>query len=231
MVPFGRRTKRRIMKNNSSEYIILLHGMGRSKNSMKKVEKYFLRQGYNLLNIDYPSTKKSVEFLANTFLFNIISTHIDPSIKKIHFITHSLGGIIVRMYLQNHPIPDGSKIVMLAPPNHGSEVTDFLKNNIFYKYATGEAGQRLTTNNTSLPHQLAEIPYDVGIIAGNKTLEPWFSLLIDGENDGKVSTKSTQLKEMKDFIVVPHAHTFIMNFNEVHQQIHNFIKQSTFIHA
>ncbi len=230
MVLFGRKTNFCIMKSNSSECISLLHGMGRSKNLMKEVEKYFLKQGYKVLNIDYPSTTKSIEFLANTFLDNIISTQIGLSIKKIHFVTHSLGGIIVRMYLQTHNLTKGSKIVMLAPPNHGSEVTDFIKNNMFYKYTTGEAGQRLTTNSTSLPHQLAELPYDIGIIAGNKTLEPWFSLLFDGENDGKVSVKSTHLKEMKDFIVVPHAHTFIMSFNKVHRQIHNFLKHGVFIH-
>ena len=216
------------IKKIQSECIVLLHGMGRTKFSMRRVEKHFIEKGYEVFNADYPSTKLEIEELSNGFLSDLVSKLKKQPIKKLHFVTHSLGGIILRHYLQKNSLPDGSRVVMLAPPNKGSEVADFLKNNFLYKFSTGKAGQRLTTDKDSLPNNLKEIDCDVGIIAGSKSMEPWFSFLIHGLNDGKVSVENTKLLEMKDFISMPFSHTFIMDSKDVILQVEYFIKNGTF---
>jgi pimeloyl-ACP methyl ester carboxylesterase len=211
----------------NSECVIFLHGMGRSALSMRSIEKYLHERGYHTLNRDYPSTSYTIEQIANKSIPKLID-ECKTKASKIHFVTHSLGGIITRYYLQSNHLPKGSRIVMLSPPNKGSEIADRLRDSAWYKWLTGPSGQQLTTDADSVPNKLKPINYEVGIITGRRTLEPWFSQFIPGEDDGKVSVKRARLTEMTDFLVVDHAHTFIMNSNLVKEQVIHFLQNGYF---
>lgn len=228
---FPKKTLNSEQKNLNAECVILLHGMGRTRISMLNLEKNLSTSGYRVVNFGYPSTSESIEQLAKVKIPDAISQCHKISSSKIHFVTHSLGGVIIRQYLQSHVLPAGSRVVMLSPPNHGSEIPDHYKDASWYKWFTGPAGQQLTTGEDSLPNRLKPISVEVGVIAGTKTLDPWFSSRIPGEDDGKVSVESTRLDEMKDFLVVPHTHVFIMESSEVHRQIKNFLRHGEFNHS
>lgn len=218
-------------KGLHAECVILLHGMGRTRFSMFNLEEYLSRLDYRVVNFGYPSRRETIEQIAKVRIPGAVAQCQDTSIKKIHFVTHSLGGIVVRQYLQTHTLPVGSRVVMLSPPNHGSEIPDHYKEVFWYRWSTGPAGQQLMTTKDSLPNRLKPINVEVGVIAGTKSVEPWFSSQIPGKDDGKVSVKRTQLDEMKDFLVVPHTHTFIMQSPEVHRQIEKFLKHGKFDHG
>ncbi|NNF97561.1 MAG: alpha/beta fold hydrolase, partial [Halobacteria archaeon] len=115
------------------ETVILLHGMGRSRLSMALLAFGIRRRGFRTVNIDYPSTRKSIETLSEEYLAPAITACKEQGAAKIHIVPHSLGGIIARQYLQDHSLPEGSRIVMLSPPNKGSEVTDAFRNSLLYK--------------------------------------------------------------------------------------------------
>jgi len=210
------------------ECVILLHGLGRTKYSMTKIERRLKEEGYLVVNCDYPSTKKTIEELSRIHVSEAVKCCRNQSAKKIHFVTHSLGGILVRQYLQKNSIPDGGRVIMLSPPNKGSVIADRLKNNFLYKWITGPAGQQLGTGNKSVPNRLNPIEVEVGVITGNRSLEPWFSSMIPGDDDGKVSVKRAGLKEMNDFLVVESSHTFIMQNSEVIDQIVIYLKNGRF---
>jgi hypothetical protein len=210
------------------EFVILLHGMGRGPKSMQKLEKKLGEQGYLVLNQKYPSTQKEIEELVEEFVALQVESCLDDGAERIHFVTHSLGGILLRAYLQDHQLPEGSRVVMLSPPNKGSEVTDALKEWPVYRWLMGPAGQVLGTETHSLPNQLKKIDIEVGVIVGNKSIEPWFSRLIPGEDDGKVSVESARLDEMKDFLVVEESHPFIMRKKVVIDQVLAFLKNGFF---
>ena len=213
-----------------TECVILLHGMGRTSFSMRRLEKHLLKSNYTVVNFNYPSTSETIEHIAKFHIPAAITQCQHPSLKKIHFVTHSLGGIVVRQYLQTHTLPEGSRVVMLSPPNQGSEVADWLKPVSLYQWLTGPAGQQLTTDHDSLPNRLAPVHAEIGVIAGTKSIEPWFSWCMPGKNDGKVSVLRAKLKEMKDFLEVPHTHTFIMNASDVIEQVEHFLIHGTFSH-
>ena len=210
------------------ECVIVLHGMGRTKYAMRKVEQELREDGYTVWNQSYPSTKKSIEDLANEHISKGLMVCRRAGARKIHFVTHSLGGILVRYYLQDNPIENLDKIVMLSPPNKGSEIADNLRDLKVYQWMMGPAGQQLGTGANSLPNTLSKIDATIGIITGKSSSDPWFSPFIPGEDDGKVSVQSAKLEEMSDFLVVEAGHTFIMSNRSVLEQIRYFLKKGTF---
>ncbi len=214
--------------HRNKEYVILLHGMARTKFSMGKLESRLAGQGYQVVNDGYPSTRKPVEKIASKYLGPMVSKCKAAGAKKIHIVTHSLGGIVTRQYLQDHTLPKGSRIVMISPPNQGSELADALRHLWLYKWLNGPAGQALGTEPESLPNSLKPLDAEIGIITGNRSFNPLFSWLIPGEDDGKVSVERAKLAEMTDFLVVSSSHTFIMRHPDVLDQVVCFLENGKF---
>lgn len=215
----------------ATDCVILLHGMGRSSASMKQIETALHGEGYVVINVDYPSTAHSIEFLSTNFVPPAITQCQSSGADTINFVTHSLGGILVRYLLQNYHIEGLGKIIMLSPPNHGSEVADALKDWAPYNWAMGPPGQQLGTGADDLAKSLKPIPGDIGIITGEVSYDPWFSGILPGQDDGKVTVESAKLDEMKDFLIVESGHTFIMNSDSVIAQILYFLNNGHFDRA
>ncbi len=216
-------------KNDMDAFVILLHGMGRTHRSMATMAKHLANKGYRVVNLDYPSTRASIETLSLGIVAETVQRcRLERPSAPIHFVTHSLGGILVRQYLQAHGLPPVSRVVMLSPPNQGSEIADLMKDNFLYRWIMGPAGQQLGTGTDAVSHRLGPVDVPVGIITGDSTLEPWFSSRVPGPDDGKVSVERARLAEMTDFLVVHKSHGFIMNDPEVIDQAAHFLEHGRF---
>lgn len=214
--------------DTDSEAIILLHGLSRTGRSMNKASRRLAEFGYKMINLDYPSRHHDIRFLALKYIGQALSECDSEKVKRIHFMTHSLGGILVRYYLSINTIEKLGRVVMLAPPNQGSEIVDKLGAWRLFKVFNGLAGLQLGTDLASVPNNLGVLNFQAGIIAGDKTINPFLSLLIPGANDGKVSVNRSQAEGMRDFIVVPSPHPFIMQSDYVIQQALYFIQKGQF---
>ena len=216
--------------NGSSlgDYVILLHGLGRTRLSMSRIERVLQRENYRVINVSYDSTRISVEAAAGKTLSKILGEQVIDSSVRVHFVTHSLGGIVLRQYLSNHHIARLGRVVMLAPPNQGSELADKLKENRLYKFLTGASGQQLGTCENSVPRRLGGANFELGVVAGCRSLNPLFSRWIPGADDGKVSVRSTKLEGMKDFLVVPYSHTWMAWRKPVLESIVIFLRNGRF---
>jgi hypothetical protein len=208
------------------EYVVLLHGLVRTNNSMNDMEKNLSSQGYVVLNIDYPSRKYEIPELAAMVREEIISK--TPDAVKIHFITHSMGGIILRYIQKNNPLPNLGRVVMLSPPNHGSELADKFGNIKLFEWIVGPAGKQLGTDNKSVCRELGKADFELGVITGDESLYWINSSIIPGEDDGTVSVESAKLEGMADFLVVHTTHPFIMNNKMVMKQSVHFLQNGTF---
>ncbi|HRX15742.1 MAG TPA: alpha/beta hydrolase [Spirochaetota bacterium] len=213
-------------KNNHC--VILLHGLARTESSMTKMEQSLITEGYHVINKGYPSRSKEIQPLSEETISIAISECAKFEPQKIHFVTHSMGGILVRYYLDKNRIENLGRVVMLSPPNRGSETVDKLKDFFVFKWLNGPAGQQLGTGSKSIPNQVGAPYYEVGIITGDRSINPILSLLIPGDDDGKVSIERAKLSGMKDFIVVHNTHTFIMSDNDVIEQVIHFIQNGHF---
>jgi triacylglycerol lipase len=212
----------------NSEAIILLHGLARSGRSMKNAGKSLAEYGYKIINIDYPSRHYEIHTLALNYIDEGLQKCDLFRINKIHFLTHSLGGILLRYYLSLKRIDKLGRVVMLAPPNQGSEIVDKLGAWKLFKYLSGPAGLQLGTEANSIPNSLGSVNFQAGIIAGDKPINPFLSRLIPGANDGKVSVARSRVEGMQDFLVVPFSHTFIMQRDYIIDQSLHFIQYGFF---
>jgi triacylglycerol lipase len=212
----------------AQEEVILLHGLCRTSRSMEKMATALTNAGYKVRNIDYPSRTAPIEKLADDTIGKAVGDCQKDGATKINFVTHSLGGILVRSYLARHEIQNLGRVVMLAPPNQGSEVVDKLGWLFLFKWINGPAGNELGTDKNSTPNQLGPANFPVGIIAGDRSINWINSLLIPGRDDGKVSVERTKLAGMADHIVIHTTHPFIMKNREAIRQTIQFLRTGNF---
>lgn len=210
--------------------VVLLHGLGRTRWSLWPVAREAARRGYPVHNLGYPSRRAPIEELAEDVGHRVHRLAADQS---VHVVTHSMGGIVLRAAVAHGVLPAEAiaRVVMLAPPNHGSELADRLKNYAFYRLALGPAGQQIGTGEHSVPLRLPPPPFEVGIIAGRRANNPLFARVLSDESDGKVTVASAQLEGMRELVVVDRSHTFIMWAPDVLAHIFSFLDTGRFVPA
>jgi triacylglycerol lipase len=228
----GHSIKKPPEEKSLGECVVLLHGMARRYHSMDAMQERLLAEGYHTVNQGYPSTREPIEIIAEKYFPAALKQCQQFSPTAIHFVTHSLGGIVVRKGIKEKKPEKLGRVVMLSPPNRGSAAVDFLRNWKIYKWLNGPAGQQLSTDPDSVPNQLGPVDYPVGIIAGDRYafFDGWLSRILPGKDDGKVSVERAKLDGMSDFLVVHESHPFIMDSEYVQDETVHFLKNGTFKH-
>lgn len=195
---------------------------------MRTLANFLRRQGYLVANTGYPSCSHDVLALAAACIPQALEYLRRQGSGPVHFVTHSMGGILVRAYLNNHPCADLGRVVMLSPPSQGSELAEVLLRFPWFRWIFGPAGCQLGTGAASVPLQLGPANFPVGIITGNRSLG-WLSpRIFPGPNDGKVAVARAMLEGMADFLIVPCGHAFIMHDQQVKKQVAAFLSQGRF---
>ena len=212
----------------AKECVILLHGLARSAGSMQTLEESLRASDYHVANVDYPSREYPISELAEIAVNDGIAQCQKHNAGKLNFVTHSLGGILVRMYLKSNKRGDIGRVVMLGPPNQGSEVVDNLKKTPGFELINGPAGMQLGTSDKDIPRSLGPVNFELGVIAGTQSINLILSSFLPNPDDGKVSVESTKVEGMKDFIALPASHPFLMTNEEVIKQTLHFLKHGSF---
>ncbi|MCH7820761.1 MAG: alpha/beta fold hydrolase [Proteobacteria bacterium] len=214
---------------DSSECVVLLHGLNRSWRAMQPMAEALRDAGFSTANVDYPSQSGPVEELAPLAVNAGLEECRRSGANRIHFVTHSIGGILLRYAHQQAPIPDLGRVVMLAPPNHGSEVVDITRDWPTSELFAGEAGLQMGTDADSIPAKLGPVDFELGVIAGTGSINPVMSAMLPNPDDGKVSVASTRVDGMDDFLLVENSHHFIITSEMAIRNTSSFLRTGSFV--
>lgn len=211
-----------------TDVVVVLHGLLRAKESMNRMEKTLAAEGYEVVNVNYPSYFGKVERHADQL--DRIIQDLDYA-TRINFVTHSMGGIVVRAWLLNHEDQRIGRVVMIAPPSKGSGMADLLDKVKILRPVFGPASKQLrTAKNGGMTESYGPPKMDVGMIAGGLGNTRGYNPLLNGDNDFVVEVDNAKLDGSKDFLLVEHSHTFIMAKKKVIEETVNFLKKGCFSH-
>lgn len=216
------------LPSSAREGVVLLHGLCRSSASMKKMESFLSSNGYTVLNVDYDSRDSSISEIADSIIPASLNNPVFVDCERINFITHSLGGIVLRSYFSRNKASKLGRVVMLGPPNQGSEVVDNFKSWGLFKVINGPAGMELGTDELSTPNILGPVNFELGVIAGDRSINWINSLFITSPDDGKVSVERSKVAGMKDHCVIHVTHPYMMKRVHVMQASLDFIRNGEF---
>ena len=208
--------------------VVLLHGLARTRLSMRSLIGPLQRAGYLVINPGYPSRRYPVETLARLTIPPAVTHLRAQGATTIHFVTHSMGGILVRAWLAAEPLPELGRVVMLAPPNQGSELIDWLGRFRWFRLLFGPAAGQLGTAGHSLPSQLGPVDFPLGVLIGDRGAHWPLARCFAGANDGKVAVARAQVEGMADFRVVDCGHAFIMRNRRVQDLAVRFLGSGRF---
>ena len=208
--------------------VILLHGLGRSEKSMGFLARGLEQEGFEVCTVGYHSVTDKI-FQIRRRVSDQISTCAEGRHGKIHFVGHSLGGILIRDYLKSHRLENMGRVVVLGSPNAGSDAIDVISR-MKISHWIGEAGLSLGTRENIYPGSDEKPVYELGVIAG--VFEPLSSLneqFLPGDDDGLVTVASTRVDGMSDFVVVEASHAGLRHNSYVERQIASFLKRGHFL--
>ena len=204
----------------SGTAVITLHGILRSSKSWTDLQRVLQPDGYTFVSIDYPSTQQSISDFADQLQGLIVSLE---GIERIHFVVHSMGGLIVRRWCQQYSDPRVERLVMIGTPNSGAEVASMLQKNLLFQLIFGPSGQELVADPETFISTLPLPTMEFAVIAGAKGDSNGFNPLIPGDDDGIVTVKSARLPGAQDYLSVRSLHSFLPWHPEVMDATRRFL--------
>lgn len=211
--------------SGTGDRVIMIHGLGASAAQFRPIEEALEEQGFDVIRCEYPSTRYGIRELSGE-LFSRIVNVLGEGDQKIHFVTHSMGSLLLRVHLEENEFENLGRVVMIAPPNQGSEIIDYYRDNSFFARFSGPAVLEMGTSQDDLPRSLGPVDFSPVIIAGTRSGNRHYSRIIPGVDDGRVSVNSCAVEGMEKLIKVDSTHEEMLYDERVIEIVVKILSQS-----
>jgi triacylglycerol lipase len=205
--------------------VLILHGIWRTRLSMRRLEAALRRAGYEVINRTYPALRLPIPLIAED-VARLLEPYRD---RAVSIVAHSMGGLVARAYLGRYRTDNVRRLVMIATPNQGA----WLAAHLHAHRRLGPMYRLLFAANAAqlLPEAVKGLPLpccEFGVIAGGTGRDCGFARYLPGDNDGTVCVTETHLPGEADFVLVPHSHAFIMNGRATIDAVLRFLETGRF---
>ncbi len=212
-----------------NEAVVILHGVAINSRLTARLAKIVAAAGYTVHNLDYPSKTVPLPELGPKWLAAKLAALGVARAERLHFVTHSMGGLIVRGYLAAHRPANLGRVVTIVPPHHGSAVSDRLRRLPLIWRLIGRNLGALGTGPDAYWRTLPQrADFDLGVIAGSSALNPLGWFFLERPHDGTVAERSTRLAGMTDHILLSSNHTLILFRRRTAEQTLAFLRTGRF---
>lgn len=205
-----------------TETVVLVHGLWVRGWVMALLGLQLRRRGFHTIIFSYPSMRASLSQNALS-LSRFVAGIAAP---RIHFVGHSLGGLLALQMLVEYPEPRAGRVLLLGSPYHASYAASKLARIMPGRWLIGHSmGQWLSTKIPACPQQ-----HEIGSIAGCMSLG--IGKLLGGlphPNDGVVTVEETRLPAASDHVVLNVNHTGMLFSAGVARQVCAFLRQGHFL--
>lgn len=208
--------------------VYMIHGYGGLGIEMEKVHKAIEKKGYISEIYTYMSMVTDVDSVGVDLFDKIKKENYDT----VSFVTHSMGALVVRSMYEHLDsftrFPFIHRIVMIAPPNNGSPIADFVNQFSFIKFIVGPNVNNLTTNPLTGAGKYPIPTCEVGLIAGSYGGKKGFNIFVNDDNDGVLIPQNTKMGIEKDVAFVRSWHVGLLFNNKVIKLVIAFLKNGRF---
>lgn len=209
------------------EKVVLVHGYGRSPAAMKAIAEYLEDAGYQVYRLGYSSMTRDIEGVKRE-VFRKADKFIANTDDRVHFVGHSLGGLLVRSYLDQRNLSQLGNVVIMGSPNKGTPLVEHLKDKWYFSLG-GPVATSLSSKGSKFLQSLKAPYYRLGVIAGVVD-RAGDEGIIPGQDDGIVPLESALVAGARDTIVLNVSHYMMRSDKRVLQQMLHFIKKVSFDH-
>jgi len=212
----------------TGDYVVVVHGWAWLRDTMRPTARFLHRQGYNVICVRYDPRSEMPEAVVENRIERALRDHCTDAGRKIHFVGHSMGGLMIRSYLARHRPENLGRTVLLAPPNHGIEAVDRVKDWRLFARVFGEPARLLGTTRDAIPAGLGPADFPLGVLMGRDVGLPLVSVMLPGADDGVVAVESGRLEGMTDFSTVRCGHSRLPSNPTVLAQTLAFLREGRF---
>ncbi len=214
----------------AGDLVVLLHGLGRTPAMFRDLESALQSEGRQVVALRYPSLTRDIE-THGIWLNELLDRH--PRVDKVSFVTHSLGGLVLRAALARRPAWRDrmalGPVVMLAPPNQGALIARKLDRWTPARFLLGPSFAEIAEGKAlpeALPDEVA-----LAIITGGCCAGRGYNPLLPGDDDGVVAVGETPLEGSDAVLRVEALHTFIAEDGDAIAAIRGFLDHGRLVPA
>ncbi|MDR3385453.1 MAG: alpha/beta fold hydrolase [Rudaea sp.] len=205
----------------NAETVILVHGLWMRGFTLAMLRRRLEAAGYAVESFEFASVFGGADVAVERLLERVQML----KNKKIHFVGHSLGGLVALQALQRAPAISGGHVVCLGSPLRGSAVARGVARLPGGSFVIGKSLEILRTGI-----ERWEGVQPVGAIAGRLPVGLGFAVgALASPHDGTVSVAETELPGLTDHCVVPATHTGLLFSEEAAGQVIAFLRGARFV--